>query len=128
MSTLVRHHVTALVNPEVSEPVGELRRRWDPEISQADRRSRHCGLPEEIPDPVGLEERAAIAAASTAPFELDTGPAFYDGSPSGGVVFPRVHDLEGGLRRFQAAAVPAGSAISYPVAHHYRALAHFRKG
>lgn len=69
--------------------------------------------PGEIPGPASLEKRAAAAAATTAPFDLETGPAFYDGSPSGGV-FLQVHDLDGGLRAFRAAAVPLGSMISFP--------------
>ena len=113
MSTLIRHHVTAFVDPAVSEPVEKLRRRWDPQM--AAQIAAHVTLvyPEEIPGPASLLERAAAAAASTAPFDLETGPAFYDGSPSGGV-FLQVRDRGGGLRAFRAAAVPAGSMIGFP--------------
>jgi hypothetical protein len=34
MNTLTRHHVTAFVDPAVSEPVEELRRRWDPQMAR----------------------------------------------------------------------------------------------
>jgi len=68
--------------------------------------------PEEIPDPASLQQRAAAAAAATAPFDLHTGPAFYHGSPSRGV-FLQVHDPDGGLRAFRAAVVPPSNAISF---------------
>lgn len=113
MSGLTRHHVTAFVDPAVSEPVEELRRRWDPRMAAQIAAHVTVIYPEEIPGPARLVERAAAAAAVTAPFDLETGPAFYDGSPSGGV-FLQVRDLNGGLRAFRAAAVPAGSMISFP--------------
>lgn len=69
--------------------------------------------PEEIPGPASLGRRAAVAAASTPPFTLETGPAFHAGSPADGV-FLRVHDLDGGLRSFRAAAVPSVDAIGFP--------------
>jgi 2'-5' RNA ligase superfamily len=112
MSALTRHHVTAFVDPAVSGPVEELRRRWDPQMAGQIAAHVTVVYPEEIPDPASLRERAA-AAATTAPFDLVTGPAFYDGSPCGGV-FLHVHDLDGGLRAFRTAAVPAGSMISFP--------------
>jgi 2'-5' RNA ligase len=113
MSTLTRHHVTAFVDLAVSEPVEELRRRWDPQMARQIAAHVTVVYPEEIPDPASLEEQAAAAAAATAPFDLETGSTFYDGSPSGGV-FLQVHDLDGGLRAFRAAAVPPGRTISFP--------------
>ena len=113
MSTLTRQHATAFMDPAVSDPVEQLRHRWDPGMAR--QIAAHVTLiyPEEIPGPARLHERAAAAARTTAPFSLETGPAFYDGSPSGGV-FLRVHDLDGGLGAFRAAAVPADTAISFP--------------
>lgn len=113
MSTLTRHHVTAFVDPAVSEPVEELRRRWDPQMARQIAAHVTVVYPGEIPGPARLEEQAAAAAAATAPFDLETGPAFYDRSPSGGV-FLQVDDLDGGLRAFRAAVVPPGSTISFP--------------
>jgi len=113
ISTLTRHHVTAFVDPAVSEPVEELRRRWDPQMARQIAAHVTVVYPEEIPGPARLEKQAAAAASTTAPFYLETGPAFYDRSPSGGV-FLQVHDLDGGLRAFRAAVVPAGSTISFP--------------
>jgi hypothetical protein len=113
MSTLTRHHVTAFMDPAVSGPVEELRRRWDPQMAAQIAAHVTVIYPEEIPGPARLQERAAAAAAETAPFDLETGPAFCDGPPSGGV-FLRIHDPDGGLRAFRAAAIPAGRAISFP--------------
>lgn len=113
MSMLTRHHVTAFIDPAVSEPVEQLRRRWDPQMARQIAAHVTMVYPEEIPGPATLEERAAASAATTAAFDLQTGPAFYDRSPSGGV-FLQVHDLDGGLRAFRAAAVPPGSTISFP--------------
>ncbi len=113
MSPLTRHHVTAFVDPAVSEPVEELRRRWDPHMARQIAAHVTVVYPEEISGSASLEKQAAAAAAITAPFDLETGPAFCDGSPSGGV-FLQVHDVDGGLRAFRAAAVPPGSAVSFP--------------
>jgi hypothetical protein len=113
VNTLARHHVTAFADPAVSGPVEELRWHWDPQMAGQIAAHVTVVYPEEIPDPALLKQRAAAAAASTAAFDLETGPAFYDGSPSSGV-FLRVHDRDGGLRAFRAAAVPAGSMISFP--------------
>jgi hypothetical protein len=63
MSTLTRHHVTAFVDPAVSEPVEELRRRWDPQMAGQIAAHVTVVYPEEIPDSASLEERAAAAAA-----------------------------------------------------------------
>ncbi len=81
MSTLTRHHVTAFVDPAVSEPVEELRRRWDPQMARQIAAHVTVVYPEEIPDPASLEERAAAAAATTTPFDLESGPAFTTGPP-----------------------------------------------
>jgi 2'-5' RNA ligase len=113
MSPLTRHHVTAFVDPAVSEPVEELRRRWDPQMAGQIAAHVTVVYPGEIPGSASLETQAAAAAATTAPFDLETGPAFYDGSPSGGV-FLQVRDVDGGLRAFRAAAMPSDSAISFP--------------
>lgn len=113
MGTLTRHHVTAFVDPAVSEPVEQLRRRWDPQMARQIAAHVTVIYPEEIPRPASLAERTAAAAVTTAPFDLETGPAFYDESPSGGV-FLQVRDLDGGLRAFRAAVVPPRNAISFP--------------
>lgn len=113
MSTLTRHHVTAFVDPAVSEPVEPLRRRWDPQMAGQIAAHLTVVYPEEVPDPASLQERAAAAAATMAPFDLQTGPTFYHESPSSGV-FLQVHDLDGGLRAFRTAVVPPGNAISFP--------------
>lgn len=113
MSTLTRHHVTAFVDPVVSEPVEQLRHRWDPQMASQITAHVTVIYPEEITDPATLHERAAAVAAITSPFDLQTGPAFYRGSPSSGV-FLHVHDLDGGFRAFRTAAVSPSSAISFP--------------
>jgi hypothetical protein len=113
MNTLTRHHVTAFVDPVVSEPVEQLRHRWDPQMARQITAHVTVIYPEEIADPATLQERAAAAAATTPPFDLQTGPAFYHGSPSSGV-FLQVGDLDGGLRAFRTAVVPPGNAISFP--------------
>jgi 2'-5' RNA ligase len=113
MSTLTRQHVTAFVDPAVSEPVEQLRHRWDPQMARQIAAHVTVVYPGEIPGPASLQEHAAAAAATTAPFDLQTGPAFYHESPAGGV-FLQVHDLDGGLRAFRTAVVPPGNAISFP--------------
>ena len=113
VNTLTRHHVTAFVDPAVSEPVEQLRHRWDPQMARQIAAHVTVVYPEEIPAPASLQERAAAAAATTAPFDLQTGPAFYHGSLSSGV-FLQVHDLDGGLRAFRTAVVPPGNAVSFP--------------
>jgi hypothetical protein len=69
--------------------------------------------PEELPPGAELEQLAATGAAATAPFRLALGPAFYVGLPADGV-FLRVHDLDTGLARFRAAAIPPGRMIGFP--------------
>jgi hypothetical protein len=61
MGMLTRHQVTAFMNPAVSEPVEELRRRSDPQIAAR----VTVVYPEEIPGP--LLERAAAAASPRHP-------------------------------------------------------------
>ena len=115
MSTpeLGRHHATVFLDPERGGPVEELRSRWDPQM--ASQIAAHITLiyPEEIPDPAELDELAEIAAASTRPFSITLGPAFYVGSPADGVFF-RVHDIDGGIGSFRARTVPPARAIDFP--------------
>jgi 2'-5' RNA ligase superfamily len=115
MSTteLGRHHATVFLNPERSGLVEELRSRWDPRM--ASQIAAHITLiyPEEIPDPAELDEVAEIAAASTRPFSITLGSAFYVGSAADGVFF-RVHDIDGGIGSFRARTVPPARAIDFP--------------
>jgi 2'-5' RNA ligase len=108
-----RHHATAFLDPRDSGPVEELRSRWDPLMAQLIAAHVTLIYSEEIPDPAQLEQLAAIAAASTPPFTIALGPAFYVGSPADGVFF-HVHDPEGGIGSFRARTVPAGQVIDFP--------------
>ena len=91
----------------------ELRSKWDPRMAR--QIAAHITLiyPEEIPDPTELDEVAEIAVASTRPFNIVLGPAFYVGSPADGVFF-RVHDIDGCIGSFRARTVPPARAIDFP--------------
>jgi 2'-5' RNA ligase superfamily len=115
MSTteLSRHHVAVFLDHEQSGPVEELRSRWDP--GMASQIAAHVTLiyPEEIPDPIELNQLAETAAASIRPFTIALGPPFYVGSPADGVFF-RVHDTDGGIGSFRARTVLPVRAIDFP--------------
>ncbi len=68
--------------------------------------------PEEIPDPADLDQLAQSAAACTPPFSITLGPAFYVGSPGGGVFF-EVHDTDSGICSFRARTVRPAKAIDF---------------
>ena len=113
VSDLVRHHATGFLDPRHSKPVEELRSRWDPVM--ASQIASHVTLvyPEEVPDSANLERLAAAAAASTPPFAITLGPAFFKGSPAAGV-FLHVHDPDNGIGSFRAQVVPPGRAVDFP--------------
>ena len=110
---LARVHATAFLDPRHSGPVEELRARWDPVMAR--QIAAHVTLiyPEEVPVGADLERRAVSATAATPPFTLALGSAFYAGSPEDGV-FVQVHDLDGGIGSFRAAAIPPGDMIDFP--------------
>lgn len=113
MSRLTRPHATAFLDPRHSGPVERLRARWDPVMARQIAAHVTLVYPEELSGPADLGQLAAAAAGVTAPFTIALGPAFYVGSPADGV-FLRVHDIDGGIARFRAAAVPAGPMIDFP--------------
>jgi hypothetical protein len=82
---LVRHHATVFLDPERSKPVEILRSRWDPQMSQ--QIAAHVTLiyPEEVADPIELDELVRAAVARTGPFRLALREAFFAGSPADGV-------------------------------------------
>jgi 2'-5' RNA ligase len=120
---LTRQHATAFLEPGHSEPgragpgrsepVERLRRTWDPEMAR--QIAAHVTLiyPREIAGPAELVAAAERAAARTPPFQIAVGAPMHTGSLADGV-FLRVDDLDGGIRRFRAAAVPAGRALDFP--------------
>jgi 2'-5' RNA ligase len=112
-SDLVRHHAAVFLDPRQTRPVEELRSRWDPVM--ASRIAAHVTLvyPEEVPDSASLEHLAAAAAASTAPFTISLGPAFFTGSPAAGVLL-RVRDPDNGIGAFRAQVVSPGRGVDFP--------------
>lgn len=109
----VRVHVIALLDPARSGPVEQLRQRWDPVMASQVRAHVTLVYPEEVPAGADIAALAAKAAASTPPFTIAVGQAFYVGSPADGV-FLHVRDPDGGMAAFRAAAIPPGGVIDFP--------------
>ena len=97
-----RHHATLFVDPAVSGPIEDLRRRWDPEM--AGQIAAHVTLvyPWEAPDPELIGEWVRRVASEQPPFRLRLGPLDRHDSAEGVGCGYAVLDVDGGHSALRA--------------------------